>query len=129
MTEPTVNIPLLRKAVEWAEAEAARPRQESRWFQGSYVWDAESRSIALGVPATECGTAYCIAGYVGVLQDSAFNDSQWRIDDVTGVYTHVAEVAQEALGITSAQADDLFKGDNSIKRVRQVAEQIAGKKL
>ncbi len=55
MTDPTPNIPLLRKCIEWAEVEALKPERECEWDQQNYCKTARQRTAAYGVP---CGTAY-----------------------------------------------------------------------
>lgn len=121
MSAPEVNIPLLRKAVEWAEAEAAKPKSQSLWHQGAWSETAG------------CGTAYCIAGYVAQVVDARYEQSQ----NVEGV--HVSNFAAEALGI-GGQVDscgqenctctvDLFSASNTIADVRRIAEDIAGERL
>lgn len=128
-----VNVPLLRKAVEWAEAEWAKGTDEDGrlvgdWYQGEWVVTAEERD-GYETLAASCDTAYCIAGYVGVLAlgPDAF-DRSWWFDEDEGV-THVSEVAQRALGLTTFEADALFKGSNTIEDVRRIAEGIAGEPL
>lgn len=125
MTE-NVNIPLLRKAVEWAEAEAAKPKAESRWRQQYWVTpaaDDQSRA-EWGMCAHEnsaesfghtCGTCYCIAGYVTETQ--------------IGPTENVPTEARELLGLTKSQTDDLFRASNTIEDVRRIAEEIAGERL
>lgn len=114
MTENTVNIPLLRKAVEWAEAEAAKGEM-SAWDQTTFV---ETRAL--------CGTAYCIAGYIGQMLDPAFVASAWSGEDL------VSDVAAEALGIapsTGITPGHLFYSGNTIEDVRRIAEDLAGERL
>jgi hypothetical protein len=109
-----VNIPLLRKAVEWAEAEATKPPTRRLWWQGDYRME------------TACGTAFCIAGYVGQMLDDRYAETTF----VDG--THVADFAAEALGIDADCADGvdgLFSSNNSIEDVRRIAEEIAGERL
>jgi hypothetical protein len=132
-----VNIPLLRKAVEWAEAEAAKPAELCEWNQSYYYiptleerdtkfahdstmqpepdfdWVAEARKDL----APECGTCYCIAGYVASTVNGSFT------------YYNAEYIAKDALGLSSGQAADLFFGGNSIDHVRRIAEEIAGEKL
>lgn len=130
MTEPTVNIPLLRKAVEWAEAEAAKPVELCQWEQGVWqttpetqVW-ARNRLIdkpqindqwviRAAAKTEDCGTCYCIAGYVEVLHDLPARGDK----------------AAELLGISRGAAFSLFDGDNTIEDVRRIAESIAGERL
>lgn len=140
--ETEVNIPLLRKAVEWAEAEAAKPEIDCLWDQSDYIthpvvraWrmtgqyvDLDQEPVArraererlANTVAPHCGTAYCIAGWVGQLLDPRFE----KADDVKGMC--VAEFAADALGLDPDQADELFEGSNTIKEVRSIAERIAG---
>ena len=129
MSEQKVNIPLLRKAVEWAEAEAAKPPELCEWVQawwrtapdasegswewrvrnGRHRWDAVARSH-------ECGTTYCIAGYIAE-QVAGRVESGW------------SQIAQEALGIHALAASRLFDAVNTIQDVRRIAEEIAGERL
>lgn len=111
---PTPNIPLLRKAVEWAEAEAAKPKAERLWEQWDYI------------TPKPCGTAYCIAGWVVattapnvVLRDGSFERD--------GDYLSPFDEAKQLLGLTYHEAEDLFVEDNTIEDVREVAEQIAAR--
>lgn len=115
---PDVNIPLLRKAVEWAEAEAAKPSAECHWYQGDYV----TPMVQLG--RSTCGTAYCIAGYIGQALDERYAH-EW---DPAGL-PRVDVFAQGALGLRSEEANDLFGGNNTIEDVRRIAEDIAGERL
>lgn len=126
MTDQTVNIPLLRKAVEWAEAEAAKPEGESEWYQG--FW--------LSTPIGDCGTAYCIAGWVAQHVDPRYA-LRSAADGV-----HACDIAGDALGLPNPEPSwvhmgltgrhamqPLFSGGNSIEDVRRIAESIAGERL
>lgn len=123
MTDREVNIPLLRKAVEWAEAEAAKPN--GLWLQKWWVSPADtSDSYLMALRQAhglteDCGTAYCIAGYVC---------------HVEGIETgQHAEEAARLLGIdpgkSSAAFIPLFAAGNTIEDVRRIAEDIAGERL
>ncbi len=112
----TVNIPLLRKAVEWAEAEAEKPPALCEWEQTVYVLPPERFELYGRSP--ECGTCYCIAGYIAAQADGPVVD-----EDTAG------NRAQELLGISDFQSDLLFDGCNNIEDVRRIAEQIAGEPL
>ena len=140
--ETEVNIPLLRKAVEWAEVEAQKPEIDCLWDQSDYItsptiraWRMTSQYVALDqgplarraererltkAVAPHCGTAYCIAGWVGQLLDPRYE----KADDVKGMC--VSEFAADALGLNPDQADELFEGSNTIGDVRRIAERIAG---
>lgn len=132
-TETQVNIPLLRKAVEWAEAEHAKGIRWSRWEQAMWVTTPQDQERARRAPEDErggwyklaaqrdpeCGTCYCIAGYLlheveGVPEDRA-----------VGYVNRAAAL----LGIARVQGDALFDAENSIEDVRRIAEQIAGERL
>ena len=134
-TEPEVNIPLLRKAVEWAEFQSALPMIDCQWDQAFFIIKPQDRVDDLlsefpnldeqheAVVATHCGTAYCIAGYVGQLLNPGYEQH----DVVNGV--HVAEFARDHLGLNEEDAEWLWEGSHTIEEVRSVAETIAGQKL
>lgn len=118
-----VNIPLLRKAVEWAEAEAAKPWGLGEWYQADTV---VTNPTAIRKDP-ECGTCFCVAGFVAAQQDERFA--------VTPVVDgrHAVDVASEALGLPDGWAaltrGGLFSGGNTIADVRRIAEDIAGERL
>lgn len=164
-----MNIELLRRAVAWAEAEAKAPITESRWDQGNWanvpVGEVDNLIVdhpevpapggedllAVGVPAdalTECGTAFCLAGYICadagdtfVMECSPYIDG---IDapmlahvipaDQPGTLVSVPDRALDLLGVTSAhgtvhylgkvEVRSLFDGNNTIEDVREIARQI-----
>lgn len=136
MTE--VNVPLLRKAVEWAETEASKP-EGGRWMQGTWMFQVdeflndmhnsfatvEDRLAWLESEHIDptCGTAYCIAGYVAQLMNP-----EYRERHVIGG-RHLADFATDELGISDDEADRLFAASNTIEDIRRVAEEIAGGKL
>jgi hypothetical protein len=121
-----VNVPLLRKAVEWAEVEAAKPERLSQWNQT--WWAVESQSLGR---STECGTCYCIAGFITSLQDVQQRPNEYTPDDIDfvrdGKPVDPAEAALEALGISHDHG--LFYAGNTIEDVRRIAEKIAGESL
>lgn len=120
MTETQVNIPLLRKAVEWAEAEAAKPEWAREWDQGAWWVDARFDT------ARDCKTAFCIAGWT-CFADGADRDP--RFTSILADGTQVSTYAAHALGLTEVQAAALFDGGNQIADVRRIAEDIAGERL
>ena len=131
MTEPTVNVPLLRKAVEWAEAEAAKPAELCEWEQGAWSTTAEDVAWARGFLADgerapawvsriaeksdDCGTCFCIAGFINAQHGNRPSD-----------YKAAAELLGLPVGI---DVPDLFKPSNTIEDVRRIAESIAGERL
>lgn len=145
-TELEVNIPLLRKAVEWVEVQAELPEIDREWAQESYLTPASNRAVALvygalrttdhwdllssaglrriaAQVAPHCGTAYCVAGWVAVQVDPRYITR----DTVGGI--HCSGVAQKALGLNDDQARMLFHGLNSADSIRRIAENIAGERL
>lgn len=148
-----VNVPLLRKAVEWAESEAVKPFEQCEWNQGQWITAPLTRAHTIandecfqkfGDPGSSvfspkearefytqrvgelrhtCGTAFCIAGYIGQMIDERYAAH----DEVDGC--HVGDFAQQALGISANEADELFFAGNSIEDVRRIADWIAGEAL
>ena len=131
MTE--LNIPLLRKMVEWVEEQAERT-EGREWYQNQWV----SHPAALGsTTAHFCDTAYCLAGKVAV--DAGWTpvfDSRLSITDtvaLNGERALVGEVAAELLGLPvdcdNHQIGGLFDPRNDATRIREIAETIAGEPL
>lgn len=114
---PPVNVPLLRKAVEWAEAEAAKPEIESEWCQGVYA----ERGSALG---RTCDTAYCIAGWTihAAGEDPNLCSPAERAAELLGI-----TIDEDLSGSETSEAGALFNGGNSITDVRTAAERIAAR--
>lgn len=119
----SVNVPLLRKAVEWVEEQALLPMHLREWDQAHW-----------------CGTRCCVAGWVALHEGW----SRTKLESVVtkdGRSRTVDEVASKALGLTEPQAIGLFLGtiveDEDFKvdawhtatEVRRVAEEIAGEPL
>lgn len=111
-----MDIALLRKSVEWAEAEAALPVKNSAWCQRDWVTPGE----AIG---RDCGTAYCVAGYILHITGNE--------PTVSGLSTGLR--AAELLGVRLDQVlwnsggSGLFGSINTIKDVRREAELLATK--
>lgn len=124
-TIPTIlmpDIPLLRKAVEWVEHEAAKPDPLDReWDQSRWRRPAAVRSAEYG---QDCGTSYCVAGYVcqvsGVQWENAYGG------DVVGG-DHAAGRAKRLLGLRPEEATELFSAINCATTIRRVAEQVAAR--
>src|SRR5690349_13472990 len=135
LVDSTVNIPLLRKAVEWAEGKAAKPPELCEWEQQRYVvypTEAEARENGIYGETTitrgrspECGTCFCIAGWVAY-QAAGNRD-----------YADAFDIASTALGLDDLDAEidgipphvALFSASNTIADVRRIAEEIAGERL
>ena len=136
---PEVNIPLLRKAVEWVEFQATLPEIDREWYQARYIAPPEIMAMNLIQVALEttahdyrqqlqvltnhCGTAYCVAGYVGQLASDDYKYAD-QVGDV-----HVSEFARQELGLTLEESQRLFAGENDAGAVRRIAEAIAGEAL
>lgn len=128
MSAAEVNIPLLRKAVEWAEAEAAKPPELCEWQQSMWITPRGDEPFSvpkyIGTLTTsqrgrsrECGTCFCVAGFV-----------QFQADGI--VTEDVADRAAELLGLSGdAQTHPLFTAFNTIADVRRIAESLAGERL
>ena len=120
-----VNIPLLRKAVEWAEAEAAKPPE----------WTASgSKSSGASSPTRTPGTTATAATAYSRVRDrpTASPDTSARSPDSTRTPTRT--IAADLLGIKyngygEEAGDRLFNACNSIEDVRRIAEDIAGERL
>lgn len=129
MSESNVNIPLLRKAVEWAEAEAAKPPEVRQWDQGWWVTLPAERAEEFEVDEAACGTAYCIAGWTCHAAGDVFDESRSECVSNLADGTHISYRARDLLGISSSGAEALFYGGNTIADVRRIAESIAGERL
>lgn len=145
-----VNVPLLRKAIEWAEAEAAKPPPQSEWHQGG--WKCRPRAHAMLLAEEECigeygvdvkrwnavteqllpdcGTSYCVAGYVTMVVHGMKFDNDWY-----DANDHVAAIAADLLGIEPPgcrqrpEKGHLFCAANTIQDLRRIAEDLAGERL
>lgn len=130
MNEPIPNLPLLRKVVDWAQAEAAKPDHECAWDQS--VWKS--------LVERPCGTAYCIAGYTAQISGGVWSQDghgELLIAEPGEEGTrkccneeHVISPSQRAatlLGLTPNEAGDLFEAENGIADIREIADQIAAR--
>lgn len=119
---PEVNVPLLRKTVEWATDQwrKAQRGEASEWTQKFYFVKRQR---------LDCGTACCIAGKV-VLDagyEPAYEDGDvtaWAVGD--GEERPAGEIARELLGLSMFQGERLFWEDNSIHDIWRIAEEISG---
>jgi hypothetical protein len=145
-----VNVPLLRKALEWAEGEAAKPPTQSEWHQGGWRCKPHAHAMLLaeeectgeyGVNVRrwnavteqltpECGASYCIAGYITMVVHHMEFDDSWHRDN-----EHVSTVASRLLGIepprcrSRPEKGHLFCASNSIRDLRRIAGKLAGERL
>jgi len=121
---PELDLPLLRKAVEWVQEQAKRPSGEREWIQGAWR-----------VSGLECGTAYCVAGYVANICGSQWMGDEYLapepgdplgpcLPDETEV-TRVSDRAQKLLGLTRFEANGLFYAENGVEAILLIARDIA----
>lgn len=123
---PVVDVARLRKAVEWVREQAALPTEQSAWYQG--LWAARGSYID-----RDCGTAYCVAGYVAQLSgEVVFNgdgESGEVYDPATGNVFAIDEAAKDLLGLLEEEANALFNPSNTLADVEYVAGRLAGEEL
>lgn len=121
-----MDVPLLRKVVEWVEWQDAL-YEGKEWYQGTWFYQS------FFVEETEwCDSAMCVAGKVAT-------DAGWMPTMVASYYDScvvkdgekrlVWDVAAELLGLEQEVADTLFDGDNEAHDIRRIAEGIAGERL
>jgi hypothetical protein len=119
VTVPTPNLPLLRRVLDHIDAYPELWKQR-RWRH-----------------ETQCGTAYCFAGWAAQLDGAEWLDScrlKTRADDpAEHVYraSHAGVIvqrrAQRVLGLTYEEADELFDEDNARADVQRIAERVAAR--
>jgi hypothetical protein len=132
---PPVNVPLLRKAVEWVEEQAALPYNgawdQNDWARTLSTWESQKRG---------CGSAYCFAGYVSQTAYPEFADTS--VITVNANTYKTSDIAMALLGLTDEHYllgsralrvpgidRYLFQGDNSPEDIRAICEFVAGEKL
>lgn len=109
MSQHTVNVPELRKQLEWAES------HPDDWNQQQYA------------QRTSCGTTYCIAGKTAADHGWKF---LWHQSDTplyctkNGQERPPGEVAGEILGLCTHQADLLFEFDNNLPSLWKLAAEF-----
>lgn len=127
---------ILKDAVEWVEWQDTLEPGTRMWDQGNWVTLREDQPT--------CGTAYCVAGYIGQRLNPDFALGSEAV--IKGTLTHVSDFAEMTLGLTSTEIYldrkidggtggyvdsgewiyDLFDGDNNAKDIRAIAEELAG---
>ncbi len=117
-----VNIPLLRKSVEWVEEQAALPWVNREWYQdewrrpGHFIINAQGQKKS-------CDTVMCIAGRIADWHGIEWNSNGYIAVDGRSV----PEIASELLGIE--RSSGLFDVNNTAADVRRIAEELAGERL
>lgn len=126
-----MNIDLLRKAVQWAQAESEK--EDSQWDQSDWARGVLTGE-EVGHHAVLCGTSFCIAGWVCheagdrfvIKKDDWVSASTYRVLPKDAAFVeHVRDRAVELLGISYGEAELLFDGSNGIKAVERFAAAIA----
>lgn len=137
-----LNVPLLRKAVEWAEAEAAKPREFCEWYQdtwaseneGFFDYYDENDTYQTYVKDPSCGTCFCIGGYVAhqTLQPGERIDHSFIYRGDEEIESIAVRAARELGIVTTPERAGylaLFAAGNTIEDVRRHAEELAGERL
>ena len=133
---------LLKEVVEWVEWQDTLEPGERAWVQDDWV--------TLRPETNHCGTAYCVAGYIGAkyAPEAFARDS---VGYVNGESMHVSQFAEQMLGtspavmvdtpISDSRAEnyfdgyhnkyvyDLFEASNTAEDIRALAEIMAGEPL
>lgn len=112
MTELVIDVPRLRKELEYVTA------HREQWKQGSWI------------NRTSCGTVACLAGNT-VLNEGcvpAYGSGSRAVTSTVitqeGRWLHVADVAAKLLGLTTHQADVLFDASNSLFGLWSIAAHL-----
>lgn len=131
---PTVNVPLLRKTLEWAYGEWQKVRRDeiSEWNQGNWMvstaglYDYSEKVYEAFRQGAACGTACCIAGKVAL--DDGWHPAMTRglggFAYRDGERADVFDIGRDLLGLTNEQANWLFAGGNTIYNLYSIANQI-----
>lgn len=125
----------LRKGVEWVEEQAKLPRRRRTWRQESWRTPEDLR-LAWG-HAQGCGTAFCLAGYLGQLLEPRFADTEYVRFPDSGTYpdVHVSAFVDHVLGLPRSEGRALidgtsrhvlWQGENTAADIRRIAEELAG---
>lgn len=118
-----VNLPLLRKGVEWVIAQDQLPLSIREWNQE--FWRVSGDEIN-----RECGTAYCLAGYVCEVSNVTWMTTSDDVMDahlvnVNGDVVYASDQAQNLLNIDPDVAESLFHFMNSASDIVRIARIIA----
>jgi hypothetical protein len=131
---PDVDVPLLRKGVEWVLAESERSTDERSWFQRWW------RTRRVNEQGQACGTALCLAGYICEMDPSwEWRDETLRHDFGPPVRSELVKMsahqagpngdtagvhASRLLGLTYDEANALFHESNTAETIRSLAREI-----
>lgn len=126
----TVDVPLLRKAVEWVEEQDQLDQAKRQWMQDIVILPEHQR-VKYNKHEVGCGTAYCVAGYIAQLVDERFQTTAQVVP--ARLSGDALDVAHEALGLVNEYGalmnNGLFYATNTAADVRRRAEEIVGEPL
>lgn len=133
-----INAPLLRKVMEHIET------SPEEWDQSMWVQAVKRVEYSNGVtdiyplpelprnssqPPAYCGTAFCFAGHTAYMSGwepywmgKSYDLFRMRKD---GEVDMVHEIAKEALGLNSLQAEMLFNASNELEDLRYMVDYLA----
>lgn len=127
---PNLNVDLLRRHVEWVEAQDGLPEGERDWDQGYWLSPKagsvdESVEILRGRREWDCGTYRCLAGNIA-LEGGGRPASGSGVILPDGQLVWVEKYAAELLGIDRPELAILFDSLNTAVDIRREAERLAG---
>jgi hypothetical protein len=131
------KLRLVLKYIEEELAKEAAPSSATRAAGWDQAWWGVSRSDLAVEPRWDtCGTAFCFAGWTAVLDGVqplwervvlSNGEQVWACTDIrhgNGQCDPVELHAQDSLGLTGEQADNLFFADNTIDDLRRIVQEI-----
>lgn len=150
--ENTIDIPRLRKLVEWVEEQDMKPVGLSTWEQDNWITQSQDYEYAhdilqfqglqhlsdMGLRNAQryehdCEAAFCAAGKVVADEHGVASmlTTMVRLPDVDAVpnIVPIAVEAQRLLGLDEGQASALFASGNDADTIRRLAEEFAGERL
>lgn len=136
------NVPLLNAVIEHIEA------NPNDWYQGDWrtlrTFLRDDQGIPVPLPAADCGTAMCFAGWAAQLSGAEYaypaGDGELHDDVIVSDGTdsveaahivrtdeglvHVQDYATRALGIDEGQSNRLFHGANTLADLKRHVARI-----
>lgn len=122
MIENSVNVELLRKELEFCEANPERHNQ-SRWVETN---DLLGYSV-LAAEVDRCGTAACLAGWTVLhagLDVLIYGDGEAYVSSGRNAGRHVRLAATKLLGLSQEEAMLLFMPFNTITQLWYLAHYL-----
>lgn len=114
------NEVLLRQVMEKIKSDLESWNQES-WFA---MYDQDGYPWYPGDFGEPCETAYCFAGWTGIMTGFEKPAKETKTWDWRNDGEHISDYAQRALGLSTAQADTLFAGENTLDDLENLVEAI-----